>query len=309
MTDRPISRRRVLQGGTAITTAALAGCSSVTSLLGGGGGRPYLSWLAAPDELDMDHYRFRYFKPATWQEYEDDFDEAYYEQFAGYFSGFVGEIGLDLDETESVMFPAFGQVISHTAGQDTVVEELEDRDFEENGEHEGYTIYTLQSEEFFESSITTVGVSGNAVVRAGGTSTDAEWTSTEIVESIIDAKAGEVDRYHQENDDFDRVTSAVSTGALTTATTQEEVDDGNPVSGVFENQVARGSSLSLGSDTSHATAVRVLADSDDTDRDAAEEWMEDGGGFDDDLQDRSLSINGRVIKVTGTIKTDDLGGN
>jgi hypothetical protein len=79
----------------------------------------------------------------------------------------------------------------------------------------------------------------------------------------------------------------------------------NQPAGNFENEVARGSALSVDGDTSTRTWVLVFEETDDVNTDDIEEWVDSDERF-EEYDDQNVERNGRAAIITGTIDTDEI---
>ncbi|MFC7176752.1 hypothetical protein [Halosegnis marinus] len=69
--------------------------------------------------------------------------------------------------------------------------------------------------------------------------------------------------------------------------------------------------MNVNGETSDVAAYVVFDEADDVDTGDLEDWVDENDGSDgtfDDVDDVSYNANGRVGTVSGTIDTDDLGG-
>jgi hypothetical protein len=303
------TRRDVLRGGAAgglIVLGGLAGCSSIPVI---GGGAGYSQWLYDPGTIgDNDHYGFSYRNDQQIRNNEDTFDSEFYDRQEASEDGFpLDAMGVDYDSVTSRLNLTFGGVISGNFNRSDVVDELDDNDFDDEEEnYSGYAIYQR------DDSVA-VGVSGSDAVhiQAGfGSPVD---DPVDGVETIIDTKTGDEDRYQNENEDMQTLLNRVGGGDVIFARTQDEVDDGNPTFGRFEGQVGTGLEATFNGDTTNLTFTVVYDSTDDVDADEVQEFVEDTADSLDfietfeDIEDVSSSENGRTAVVTGQIDTDEYG--
>jgi len=314
MSDREYSRRTILRRSAATAGAAglvsTAGCSSIPNPFGGGA--PYTSWLPAPDELgDADHYRFNYINMGQVESNEDEFDDESFDlgQFEELWTP------LDFDWEDVSHFTTFGGFFGLGGGYaieadynlGDATSTLEDEDFEEDSEYNGYTIMlTGNGQQAYA-------VDGSAVIITSATEESDSGTpsggNTDRVETIIDAKKGNTDRYGDASDDMSTLTGALGGGTIVSGGTMEEPEEESVENGQFENMVAEGQRVKVNGDTANAKYVIVYESSDDVDTGDLEEWVGESDGNDgqfEDLDDPSYSSNGRKGVITGTVNTDDL---
>jgi len=126
-----------------------------------------------------------------------------------------------------------------------------------------------------------------------------------VVESIVDTKSGDEDRYADDNEGFSELANQLNAGTFVNGRTHEEYDDTNEQAGQFEGAVASGASVTVNGETSDVQWVIPFADSDDIDTGDIEDWTDDGRFF-DDVDDINVNTNGRSAIVTGTMDTDEI---
>ena len=304
MSDGEYTRRTLLRRGTAaIGTGAIAstaGCFGLNPLGGGGG---YTNWLPAPDELlDEDHYYVTSTNLGTLAANEDTLGGE-----PDSLESTWDPVTLDWDEVSTVTSMAvFTSVVQANFNRDDVVEDLEDDDFDDDTDHEGFTIYLSGDEQ------QAFGVGdGTLVISAGYGSGDAD--PVDQVETVIDASNGNVERYTAASEDMQTLVNKLGGGAFLSADTYEEQDDDNPEDGNLENSVAQGTSITINGETSAYKTVVVYESADDVDTDDLEDWVDandgssstDGTRF-DDVDDISYNADGRAGVISGTIDTDIL---
>ena len=302
MTD-DLSRRDTLRIGAATAglgvIGGLSGCSSIPFL--GGGSSAYDSWLPEPGVIveDTDHYSFSYSDAKAIRNNEDNFDEDVFETYESTEDSFpLEQMNVDFDEVNSqISVKGSNGVITGKFKKDEVGSELEDDDFEEDGDHEGYTLYTKQESQG-------VAVKKNEAVYAQmGFFSGGDNTPTDVLEALIDTKKGNEERYAKAEEDFKTLIGKLGSGTLVYGGTQEEPDETNADAGRFEGAVARGSKLTVNGETSKAKRIVVFNSKDDIDMNDVEDWT-DSDAF-DDYDNVNSSKNGRAVVVTAKIDTDD----
>jgi hypothetical protein len=299
-----VSRRRALKYGCLAGTTAIVGCVGRVPLGNAGVGRrgAYTDWLYEPGTVgDLVHYQFYRLEPTTLDEHEDEFEDELFSNLESWEERYR-HTGIDFDEMESLLTFGFNTVLTGRYDTEDVREELEENDFDDEDEHEGYTLYVR------ETDGKAVAVGDGAVVDTparAATMVDAEDT----LETLIDTKVGDEDRYVDESDDFDALTSALGTGAVTAGRTHEERDGTNVRTGTFDHAVATGLSVGVNRDVSSLRVVVVFAERDDVDPDDVEDWIDEAEGTDqffDEVEDLSVGRQGRAVVVDGAIDTDEL---
>ena len=288
MTDE-LSRRAAIKLGAATAgvgaMGGLAGCSSIPFI---GGGSGYTNWLAEPGVIgDSDYYRFSWTDAAAVRNNEDEFDEDIYDGYESSNEEQLDWAGLDYDDVNTFLSFQGVTVVDASFNRDDVADELEDDDFEDDTDHEGYTIY-LGNNEF-----RAVGVSGNDLVYGRRNS---ENDAVEVVEAAIDTNNGNEDRYVDENDDFNELTSNLSTGTFTSGGTFDSDSD----------QVASGRTLSVNGETSSVEAISVFDEADDLEGDDVDDLQEQGEES-NDVENFSANKSGRVLTVSYDVDTDEIG--
>jgi len=302
--DEPLNRRRVLKLGGVAATATLAGCSDIPVVGGGGGGGAYTNWLYEPGTFgDQDHYSYQYLDASAAEDNSDQFDsdaDDFFSSFAETYEDNVHD--LRRQEMDWVLGHSFGQVIGGDFDTESVVSDVEDNEFEDETEYEGYQIF-LQDVE--EPSLA-VGISGSTLVVAntGSFYASTDEAPEDIVEELIDTSNGDVDRYQEDSDDMNEVVSNISAGLYTSGRTREEVEETNEDYGQFKGQVASGNSWQVNGETTQFEGVLVFDSESDVDVPDIEDWL-NSDSF-SDYDNTSVNENGRVVTVEAEIDTDDL---
>lgn len=300
MSDRGQTRRSVLRGaGAAVGAGALAsiaGC--MDSIPGVGSGGQYSQWLPEPGEIgDQDHYSFTYFDTAVLADNEDELADDTVDSVES-IEQFWDPVDVDWDETSWFLYGTHVVVAADYELED-VVDDLEDDDYEEESEYEGYQI--------FEKEGRGVAV-GNGMIASTGLF-DVSEDPADDLEELIDVSNGEEDRYVEEEADMGALVDELGGGTFVTGQTLAEPDRENPAAGAFDDMVAKGNVTSVDGEVADQKYVVVYDNERDVDLDDPEEWVEANDSRDeefDDLDDVEYSQNGRLGLVTGTIDTDDI---
>jgi len=274
-----------------------AGCFGVNPL-GGGGSGAYANWLAAPDDIgDSDHYRFTYLDTEAIESNEDELDDESFEMNS--YEEFWEPLSFDWEDTSLILLAGQAVIIEAEFAREDAVSDLEDDDFEEDGDHEGFTTFLGPNE------AQAFGIGDNVVAFAGGYGID---DPVDIVEAVIDAQTGNGERYGEASENMSTLLGELG-GSVATGSTMEEVDADNPENGQFENMVAEGDTATINGETADRKWVIVYEEQDDVDTGDLEDWVDENdsnGAVFDDVDDISYNQNGRKGVVTGTIDTDDL---
>ena len=303
------TRRQLLKTSGAAVGAGvltgLAGCSSIP-FIGGGGAGAYRSWLPAPGEIsDSDHYGFAYIDYNKIQNNEDNFDEDFYENL----ENDPDTLGLDFEDMNNVISSDGFSVLNASFNKSDVVDALEDEDegeYEQDGSQNNYDIFVpANSDEPFEA----YGVSGSTVIQSRSVGGD---DAVDVLESAIEVNNGNIDRYHQDSDAFNKLSNVTGGGTFVTGRTYEETDGDNPEGGQFENSVASGRSVTVNGGSSNVKSVVVFDSSDDVDTGDLEDWVDeqdtDGGAW-EDVNNPNYNKNGNAGVVNASFDTDDLRSN
>jgi len=260
--------------------------------------------LPVPDDVgDSDHYNFTYLNMDDFEKHEDKLDDDSTDPSS--YEDFWDPLDIDWEDTTGLTILGFGGlfgfggfIIEAEYNRDEIISSLEDDDFEEDSEHQGYAIMLGPN----DSQVYAVG--NNAVVLAATSDGD-----TDNAEAIIDAKAGEADRYGDDSDDMNELIGALGGGTFVNGRTMEEPEDDNPENGTFDAMVAMGSQAKINGDQTKRKWVVVYEEESDVDTGDLEDWVDENDGSDeqfDDVDDISYNKNGRKGIITGTIDTDDL---
>lgn len=302
MSGDELTRRRMMRNATAAvgaaTLAGSAGCLGSLPFVGGGAGA-YKKWLPDPGELnsESDHYRFSYIDMSTIVDNEDEFDEGTIEDIEGV-EDIWSPVSVDWDETSDLIFFQAAYVVQGDFSKDDVVSDLEDEDWDDDTDHEGFTIMLDEGED------RGMAVSDGTIVITSAFQGDP----VDQAETIIDTSNGDEDRYVDEEEDMKALVNALGGGTVVRGGTMEEVDEGQAESGRFDHQVAQGRTMRVNGETSKVRYVVVYEEKDDVDTGDLEDWVEENEDTDqefDDVEDVSYKQNGRTGIIEGTMDTDE----
>ena len=298
MSDGEYTRRTLLRRWTAAISAGalanIAGCGGLNPL--GVFGGAYAHWLPAPDELgDSDHYSFTYLDMETIESNEDNIDGDSFGMDT--IDSFWDPLSFDWGDTSTLLLVGQVVVIEAEFSREDAGSDLEDEDYEEATEYEGFTVFLGPN----ESDAFALG--DNTVLRGGGYGVE---DLVDQLEVVIDAQNRNADHYGDENEDMSTLLDELG-GTLDSGSTMEESDSDNPESGAFENMVAQGSTATINGETSDRKWVIVYDEQDDVDTGDLEDWVDaNSDGEFDGVDDISYNQNGRKGIITGTSDTDDL---
>jgi len=208
--------RRTLLGAGATVLAATAGCSGLPPLGSRvnfgkvdapGSGQPvYRKWLPAPtaagpettfghveDSQDRPGYMFNYSEPPAFEDAPVSLNQARDWNVPG-----LDYFGVGFDEYERLVSVDFGTAVAIEADVDraTVAETVTSSGYESDGTYRDYDLFS-------RSDVRRVlAVRGNAMLFATGERADAD------VRAMADARAGELPRFHEKNEDRAALTEA-----------------------------------------------------------------------------------------------------
>lgn len=294
-----VTRRDALRGAAGAVLAGIAGCTSGPM---GGGDRSYTEWLYEPGTVtDNDHYSFQTVQADQIVEHEDELDSEVFSQFEEDIEGRYESFNLDIDDIQSYVSFRGSRVLTGSFDLEEIREELEEDDYDSE-EHEGYDIFVGPDER------NAFGLRGDTILSIQSFYYD---DMDDGVETLIDTKRGETDRYVDESDDFDELVTQLGSGTIRTGRTFEEADSTDERRMRFDDQVARGVSLTLNGQTSELRMVLVFDESNDIDteeiKEVVEEQAESGSGrWIEGFDNIEVSKSGRSAIVTGTEDTDDV---
>lgn len=297
MSDLSGTRRDVLRrGAAAIGAATIVSNAGCLGILGGGG---YLQWLPEPGTIgDDDHYGFNMLEYSSLEEYEDEFSS---DTDLDSIEARWAPADIDWEDVSMLLLFNGMQVIEGEFEKESIIDDLDDEDFDDEDEYEGFQVMLSEDESVAAA------VSDDVFVRAGfgGARDDAEGA----LEDVIDTSNGEEDRYVDDNEAFGELTDKLDTEHVVSGSTMEAVDDGEPERGRFENQVADGQTLNIDGETTEGKWVIVFEEEDDVDVGDVEDWVEtsqDNDGRFEDWDDVEVGSNGRSAIVEATADTDDV---
>lgn len=303
-----LTRRQVLRGGGGLL--AVGAVASSAGCLGSGplsGGANYRNWLHEPGELggDDDHYRFRLVRPGPILERASHLPRSYVDRTADV--GPVGAVtGVEAEDvSDALIWQGFG-LYNATFDRAALTDELRASGFVEDDRHESYALYVdgNPDSEHYGWGVAVTG--GTFLVTLGGNPRAA----VTRLETAIDTRRGDVDRYAEEVEGMAILTDELGRAHVVIGETIPQTGNAAPGARRFSGQVALGSSRQITGERTQLRQVFVFADSDaarDADVDA---WLADPGAVsavwraaDDVTTDRS----GKAVVVDGTVPSEALG--
>lgn len=189
--------------------------------------------------------------------------------------------------------------------KDTVVDELKDDGFEEEGTHKGYTVLVGSESSTFARQ--GVGVTGNKIVSGRSTGdSDAE----DVVETAIDVGEGDEERYVDANEDMNTLVDVLGVGSITTARTLDEIRETDVDRGRFKGQVGLGRQYDVGGKRSDVKQVILFDDANDVDTGDVEDWQEQQADSNYSIWAQADNVdvgqNGRAAVIAGDVPTDEI---
>ncbi|RXK46463.1 hypothetical protein [Halorientalis pallida] len=317
------TRRRFLTASAALGTGALAGCSAVTDAIpfvGGGGLGDYQDWVYEPDrfassdsggDFGDENVALSIFAINQQAVYENR-KELFPSTYNSLSTNFASNTGILPRNVSMLLSVPEGLVLTGSFERSEVTAELEDdssTEYESDGSHSGFDLY-VQSD--VGESPDAFGVSGDAVVQGQrvdnfGSDSDSV-AATDVVQGIVDTKAGSANRYVNANDDFGALVSSLSGSSFLTATVRDEPvssDDADEDSGEFEGLVANGQASTINGATTESQSVFVFDSESDADTGAVDDYVEfnDNSGQFARARDVQVEQSGRTITITATSDT------
>lgn len=226
-----ISRRYLLQVAGAVAATGLAGCTGVPlgdsgssgsgGLLSGGSSLNYTQWMYEPGEVrDTDHYRFVYLEPITIDENEEEFQESIFSRFESLESQF-SITDIDFDEVDSLLRFGSGSILKASFDRKDVVEELEDADFDDDDEINGYATYYDDNDDRGVAINNNNNNNNTILVARRSGNEDAQ----DIIELLIETKSGEEPRYADSSDAFSTLSQQLGQTTFVIGSTHEPTED------------------------------------------------------------------------------------
>lgn len=257
--------------------------------------------LYAPDvHEEIDHYGYLYASPETIADHDTDLADEFVESFAAVEDRFE-EMGLDFDDLTGFVYYDHGQtVVTGDIPVDTVEDNLDSMGFRSRTEEDGF--------ELFASASGTAGVALSEDLlltsRPVG-SLDAE----DVIETTIEARNGETDRYVEEHPAFDSLLGALGDATVAVGRTQDPPKDSNPTRGQFEGVIARGMGVSIAESDSTVRIAFEFDDDTEADEDEVEAWIDETDNLQEPfspLEDIETEEADTSVVVTAEISTEDL---
>lgn len=229
--------------------------------------------------------------------------------FASNLSG-LGELTEFDGPTETAHFIGNGGIVFEGEFEtDDVADAVEGAGFESIDSEEEADLFEREG----AGTSATVGIT-EAIVVLVYDSGDTDETPTEVVQRLLDTEAGEIERYRESEDDFDQLVSRFSAGTIESVqyTPEDDVredaedeEDQDPESSAtefdFDGEIRGIASSASLTDTELTSRVALLfADEEEVPDEATIEDAVSG-----DASDREVTIDGRLVVVSGTYSGED----
>lgn len=296
-----MKRRQVLTSGAALGVAGLAGCSDILSGESATGDTTNVAkWLPEPADLvdDQDHYEVTARSPKRLANLVDN-------------PLFRSEFAPDLeyanpratDVTYTVSAGAGGRNFDVYAGKFNEGWVLDRMDIAENldrdSDVEDFAVFVRETNNGISDAYA---ISSQAYIHTSDSAPgfDQNPDALDVLTTVIDARVGNIGRYHEENQDMGRLVDELSFGHNLTARTMESTGESSPQFGQFENVVARGSTNIVRGETTDTQEIIVFeAERDIREREMVE-YIEESGSFDQYRERPSYDIANRAVVIEGT---------
>lgn len=295
-----MERRDVLKAGGAFATVGmtgLAGCTSAIPFIGGGPASlgDTTDWLPAPDliDSDLDNYDLvGVTAPSSVDEISDELDSGTWDSYQDTYV--EGEYtNLVASEVDLVVQASLFSVVEGDIDGDAVESRLRD-DLSRETSHRGYELYAD------ENGSTGYAVTDGTLINASP-GFGADISPENLLELVIDAEDGSVDRYVDESGDFSELVGELPGGHMALGSTFSRDDS------ELEGHVAYGRSQEIGEDESTVTEVLVfIEDVSEGARRDLEDDIDDDGQYDDYREGPDLDISGNIATIEGTVRTRDV---
>lgn len=294
-----LSRRTLLRIGAVSGAAAFAGCTNAFK-----GGRPAASfddWLYEPGTVaDTDHYLALRYAPSVIAECASSLDDTVYDVLQAFGSGSHDLVGVGFAQTDAQLVFGKNSVLTADFEASDVEATLKDDDFVAEGTYKEFEVFLGPNEN------TAVGIGDADIIVARSSGIFGGGIRAErIFQAIVDAHAGDAERYVDDNTDFGTLVDELGDGTLQSARTHEETDSTDTDEGRFAGEVARGITSALVDEGIETTFMLVFNEASDTDTGDIEDWVEanDSDGAFANFESVEVSTSGRTALVTGSEPT------
>ena len=280
----------MLRAGAIGGVAGVAGC--LEALMQAMDEPLYRQWLPAPGALEADHYQVQFLNINEIVDNHTAINQGFYDDVRNLEELFLG---VEFDHLDRVT--ALNNVVVAAGEFDTaaVGSEIEEEGYSYVTEYEEYEIYEAN-----ENSATAVTEDATINVPIAG-----NLSAAEIIELLIDAQAGNVDRYHETNGDFEAVTDELGFATILGVQTFDPVAQTHAEGGQFENNVGVAIGWDIDAGTAEFTAALAFQNEGDIVLSDVETWTQAANEF-DLIEDLTVESNDALAVVTGTADTADV---
>lgn len=293
MNDSNFTRRTLLRVGAVGIAGSLTGClDRVQDTVPGFGGPGYRDWLPDPRALGIDHYSAAHVDVAEVDDNRREFERDFFDEVRTIDQWIPG---IDFQDLDDLTFLDNTFVAAGDFDADRVVDAVREQEYTYGSEYEGYEIYDRDEQ-------SAIGISDDRLV---GVSYRGELSPALTIEIVVDAGAGDEDRYHEVDDDFASVTDELGTATFVGARTNPPREETGVESGRFRNQVGLGSAWDVDGETTDVKAVVAFRNERDVDGRAVEDWIAEDSSF-EYVYDTDVEEDGTLAIVEGTIDTRDV---
>ena len=294
------SRRGLLRAGTGIAVSlGLAGCSSIPGL---GGGGNYRNWLHEPGQLrDANHYQMTYVDATTVVDNRSELSDQTFSTLEPFVNSSAGVAGVDIHDADWSVSTNATQVTSCSRSRDELMGDLENDNYGEETEYNGYTIMTPDGTD----------QPTRAMAVQQGTIIDVNRLGEPVegAEDVIDVKRAERPRYAEQSEAFSTLVGAVNNESILYLLTRDRTEVDNPESGQFDGSVGIGIEYTINGANSDIQYIIAYESEADVDTGDLQDWVDANNGQDqllDDVEGLEVSQSGAAGTVSGQIDTDDI---
>lgn len=290
--DRVMGRREFLRSSVvAGSLAALSGCAgvSIDDVPGVSGSDLSLRQYAyAPDAVDKDAYGVALFDVATIDEIDTDIPDEIADGFESRYAWLHEVTGVDFDDATTVAAFDSTVVMAAEHSQDDVDDELDEAEFDDDDEMNGFTLYQNGEE------TRSVAIDGSTIV--GSTLTGDADEAIEVLETTLDTRNGDEDRYADETPVFGTLLDSLDGGAAATGHVHAATEETNTEVGTFEDERARGvrATFDVEAETTTNEFVLVFEEGTEPPADDIREWT---------ATDLFTDFDSTVVSASDTVAT------
>jgi len=304
-----MQRRGFLKAGSLATVSAMALAGCLHSDDGETESNDaVLQWLPVPDALDeeLEDYNVRATAPSVVGSYQENLSTEVWSTYSDKWLGWdaadpgpsdvdrlilgSGDAGRGTDEVKNIEIT----IAEHSLDNETIRSNLESDGFEAADGYEEFDVYTR------DEGTDVRGLGDGALLSA-----KRDAGARPVLEAVIDSSLGNVDRYHEANDDVKSVIDTVDTEHYFQFDDYPEITETYGSRGVFAGSVARGFSNILGDPEVDMRYVEVLTEGADIKQSDIDTFVESAEIFrtSGDVEDR---IEGRRLIFEWSTRIDKL---